>query len=37
MEVGEKRIYLAYTGISVFIIEGSQDRTQTGPESGDKS
>jgi hypothetical protein len=25
-QVGEERVYLAYTSMSLFIIEGSQDR-----------
>ena len=30
MQVVEERTYLAYTSISLFIIEGSQDRIKQG-------
>jgi hypothetical protein len=29
-QVGEERVYLAYTSIALFIIEGSQDRIKQG-------
>jgi hypothetical protein len=33
-QVGDKRIYLAYTSILLFITKGSQDRTQAGQKAG---
>jgi len=36
-QVGEERVYLTYTSTLLFIAKGSQDRTQTEQESGDRS